>query len=132
MESILKFLLEKYIEPTLKLLWKLVWCLIISFKKLAFPLKDLRTGIKQSRMRYYLVQFSYRTGEKQDAYQEVNSNGNLKGYYDGEGKRFIPEELHECSHLDTGKFQFPKWGRIDWRDVFNGNNNSGCWGISEK
>lgn len=83
-------------------------------------------------MRYYRVQFSYRNGEKHDAYQEADSNGNVKGYYDSEGKRFIPEELHECSHLDGGRFQFPKWGRIDWHDVFNGNKKSGCWAISEK
>jgi len=132
MESLLKILFEKYIGSALKALWKLLCCLVISFKKLAFPVKDLRTGIKQSRMRYYCVQFSYRNGDKHDAYQEIDSSGNVKGYYDSEGKRFISEELHECSHLDSGKFQFPKWGKVDWRDIFNGNNDSGCWGINEK
>ena len=83
-------------------------------------------------MRYYLVQFSYGAGERRDAYQEADSSGNVKGYCDSEGKRFIPEEPHECAPLDGGKFQFPKWRRIDWHDVFNGDKDSGCWGISEK
>jgi hypothetical protein len=126
-------LLEKYLLPLLKALWGFVCRFVIRpVWKLAFPLKDLRTGIKQSRMRYYRVQFSYRSGEKHDAYQEADSNGNVNGYYDNEGKRYIPDEPYECSPLDGGKFQFPKWARIDWFDVFNGNKNSGCWGISEK
>ena len=125
--------LKKLVLSVLKELWRPIWRFVVCPAwKLACPVKDLRTGIKQSRMRYYRVQFSYRNGEKHDAYQESDSNGNVKGYYDSNGKRFIPEELHECSHLDGGKFQFPKWGRIDWHDVFNRNKNSGCWGISEK
>jgi hypothetical protein len=126
-------LLEKYLLPILRALrdfgWRFVICPVC---KLAFPVQDLRTGIKQSRMRYYRVQFSYRNSEKYDAYQEADSNGNVKGYYDNEGKRYLPEEPRACSHLEVGKFQFPRWARIDWRDVFSGNKNSGCWGISEK
>ena len=118
-------LFQKLRQP----IWRFVICPVL---KLACPVNDLRTEIKQSRMRYYLVQFSYRNGETHDAFQEVYSSGNVKGYYDSGGKRFIPEEVHECSHLDGGQFKFPKWGRIDWRDVFNGNKDSGCWGISER
>jgi hypothetical protein len=112
-----------------KLIWRFIFC---PLKKLAFPVKDLRTGIKQSRMRYYLVQFSFRSGAKPTAYQEVDSNGNVKGYADTDGKRFLPEHLHECSIIGEQKFQFPEWGRMDWSDIFNGYSNSGCWGISEK
>ncbi|MBI3610135.1 MAG: hypothetical protein HY204_05460 [Nitrospirae bacterium] len=114
-------------------LWQLVWRYVICpLKKLAFPVKDLRTGIKQSRMRYYRAQFLYGNGDKHVAYQEADSNGNVKGYYDSEGKRFFPEEQSRCSLLDGGKFQFPNWGRKDWSDIFNGDRNSGRWGISEK
>ena len=132
MESLIKILiesLEKFLVPLLKVLWRFSICRI---KKLAFPVKDLRMRIKQSRMRYYRVQFSYRSGEKFDAYQEVDSNGNVRGYYRDDGKRYIPEVVHECSHLDDGKFQFPQWARMDWRDIFSGDVNSGCWAITEK
>ena len=125
-------LLEKYLLPLLKALRGFVWRFFVCpVWKLAFPVKDLKTGIRQSRMRYYRVQFSYRSGEKYEAYQEANSNGSVNGYYDSTGKRYFPEQPNECAHLDSGKFQFPEWKRIDWQDVFNGNKNSGCWGISE-
>lgn len=132
MESLIKILLEKYIGGALQALWKLILRIVIAVKKFAFPVKDLRTGIRQSRMRYYRVQFSYRNGETYDAFQEADSNGNVTGYYDNEGERYLPEEPHACSHLDGGKFQSPRWTRTDWRDVFNSNKDSGCWGISEK
>ena len=135
MDAILKTvadLLAKYIEPIFKALWQLVMRLLIGIKKLVLPVKDLRTGIKQSRMRYYLVQFSFRNGDKPVAYQEVDSNGQLKRYVDREGKRFLPEEIHECSVIADGKFQFPEWHKMDWKDIFNGNNNSGCWAITER
>ena len=135
MDAILKTvadLLAKYIEPIFKALWQLVMRLLIGIKKLVLPVKDLRTGIKQSRMRYYLVQFSFRNGDKPVAYQEVDSNGQLKRYVDREGKRFLPEEIHECSVIAEGKFQFPEWYKMDWKDIFNGNNNSGCWAITER
>ena len=136
MESVIKIViefLEKHIEAALKKLWQLIWRFVICpLNKLALPVKDLRTGIKQSRMRYYLVQFSFENGDKPIAYQEVDSNGHVKRYADSEGKRFIPEEKHACSIIGEKKFQFPQWGRIDWSDVFNGDRKSGCWGISEK
>jgi hypothetical protein len=110
-------------------IWRFIICPVL---KLIFPVKDLRTGIKQSRMRYYLLQFTYRNNEKHDVFQEADSNGNVIGYFDSIGNRFLPKEQHEASHLDCGKFQFPKWGRIDWCDIFNGNKDSGCWGISER
>ena len=135
MDAIIKAvtdLLAKYIEPIFKALWRLVLRVLVGIKKLVFPVKDLRTGIKQSRMRYYLVQFSFRNGHNPIAYQEVNSNGQLKRYVDHEGRRFIPEEIHECSVIADGKFQFPEWRKMDWKDIFNGNNNSGFWAITEK
>ena len=48
------------------------------------------------------------------------------------GRRFIPEEIHECSVIADGKFQFPEWRKMDWKDIVNGNNNSGFWAITEK
>ena len=132
MESFIRILIEfieKFLMPLLRVLWRFAICPI---KKLVSPVKDLRTGIKQSRMRYYRVQFSYKSGEKIEAYQAADSNGNVRGYYRDEGKRYIPEAVHECSQLDDGRFQFPRWARIDWRDIFSGDVNSGCWGITEK
>jgi len=118
-----------YAGPAAKLGWRFVIC---PFEKLAFPVRDVRTGIKQSRMRYYRVQFRFRNGREETAFQESNSNGSLIGYFDREGQRYIPEEPHEASVLDAGRFQFRTWGRIDWSDVFNGDKHSGCWGISER
>lgn len=125
-------LVEKYIEPVVKALWQLLMRGLVAVKKLVFPVKDFRTGIKQSRMRYYLVQFTYRNGHKPIAYQEVDSNGQVKRYVDREGKRFLAEEIHECTVIADGKFQLPEWRKVDWGDIFNGNNNSGCWAISER
>jgi hypothetical protein len=125
-------LLVKYIEPIFKALWRIVVHALIGIKKLVFPVKDLRTGIKQSRMRYYLVQFSYRNGQKPISYQEVDSNGQVKRYVDRQGKRFIAEEIHEYSVIADGQFQLPEWQKIDWKDIFNGNTNSGCWAITER
>jgi hypothetical protein len=60
--------LKKLILKFLKELWQPVWrFLVCPVWKFVFPVKDLRTGIEQSRMRYYLVQFSYRSGEKYGA-----------------------------------------------------------------
>ena len=78
------------------------------------------------------MQFRYRDGREQIAYQEVDSRGSLTGYFDRGGQRYIPEEQQEASVLDAGKFHFPTWGRMDWSDIFNGDKNSGCWGISER
>jgi len=135
METLIKIVVEvldKYIGPVLKALWQLLRRLIVGVMKMAHPVKDVRTGVKQSRMRYYLVQFSFTNGSNPTAYQEADSNGNLKRYADSDGKRFIPDEPHQCSVIGGGKFQFPTWGKMDWSDVFNGNKSSGCWGISEK
>lgn len=135
MDAILKTvasLLAKYIESALKALWQLIRRVLVAVKKMVFPVKDFRTGIKQSRMRYYLVQFSYPNGCTSIVFQEVDSNGQVKRYVDREGKRFLPEEKHNCSVIADGKFQFPEWRKMDWKDIFNGNNNSGCWAITER
>lgn len=135
MDALLKILtelLEKYLGAVFKALWQPVWRALIGVKKLSLPVKDLRTGIKQSRMRYYLVQFSFRNGDSPIVFQEIDSNGNLRRYVDREGKRFIPEEIHSYSVTAEGKFQFPEWRKMDWKDIFNGNNNSGCWAITER
>ena len=76
--KVLTELLERYLGAVLKALWQPVWQACIGIKKLAFPVKDLRTGIKQSRMRYYLVRFSFWNRESPIVFQEIDSNGNLK------------------------------------------------------
>lgn len=118
-----------HVGSTVRLAWRFVVC---PLKKLVFPVRDLRTGIKQSRMRYYRVQFRYRNGCEQIAFQQVNSSGHLTGYFGFDGKRYIPEEPQDCSVLDAGEFDLPTWGRIDWSDIFNADKDSGCWGISER
>lgn len=136
MEAVIKVLVEsltKHIGASLKWLWHFAWRFFFCpLKKLVFPIRDLRTGIKQSRMRYYRVQFSFQSGAKRVAFQEIDSNGQLRGYFNRHGKRFIPEERHEALVIDNGTFQFPKWRRTDWSDVFSGDTKLGCWGISER
>ncbi len=116
-------------RSSLELLWRYAMC---PMKKLILPVKDFKTGIKQSRMRYHRVQFRYRNGSSREGFQEVDSNGNVVRYLDLDGRRLVPEQPHECSLLNSGAFHFPKWGEIDWRDVFSGDKDSGCWGISER
>lgn len=109
--------------------WRFVLCPI---KKLALPSIDARTGVAQSRMRYYRVRFLYADGRRPIVYQEVDSNGMPRKFTDDNGDRFLPEDGEHYEVIENGKFQFPGWGGIDWADVFNGNSQSGCWGISEK
>jgi len=109
-----------------RLVWNYVACPI---KKLLFPVRDAGTGIKQSRMRYYRIEFSYPDGSRQFAYQEVNSNGSVVRYADPTGKRIIPKEPHGAQLISNSAFQFPAWSRVDWKDVFSGSLQSGCWGI---
>ncbi len=113
----------------LRFLWRYAIC---PMKKLIVPVTDLKTGVKQSRMRYYRVQFRYPDGTGAEGFQEVDSNGSVVRYVDLKGKRLIPEQPHECTVLDSGVFHLPEWRRIDWRDVFSGDTASGCWAISER
>lgn len=110
-------------------LWRFVLCPI---KKLIFPAKDLRSQIEQSRMRYYLVRFTSVSCEPTTAYQEVDSNGNVRRYLYENGKRFVPPEIHSCSLVGDKGFKHPKWEHIDWHDIFNGDSKSGCFGITER
>lgn len=104
--------------------------LTCALRKFFFPVTDAGTGLTQSRMRYYLVQFRYANGDRPVAYQEVDSNGNVQRYLRTNGERLIPKEPNECSVIGDRRFKFPGFGRIDWRDVFNGDAKSGLWGIS--
>ena len=97
--------------------------------KLAFPVKDTKTGVTQSRIRYYAVRFSSPSGTQRSAYMEIDSNGNKVRYTDRQGRTLVPDEPYEESVLSEGAFQFPAWGRVDWKDVFNGDDASGRWGI---
>lgn len=139
--SVIRDLIDllQFLAKPLRLLWQVVWRFAICpAKKVLFPVKDVRSGIMQSRMRYYLVQFFFRTGPKPTAFQVVDSNGNVVRFQDHSGKRFLPEEGSAYDIIGDRKFQHPLWVRtapwrgVDWKDVFNGDANSGCWGISEK
>jgi hypothetical protein len=121
--------LGTHARPGWRFLWRYAIC---PMKKLILPVKDLQTGIKQSRMRYYRVRFRYPDGTDAEAFQEVDSNGDRGRYFDLKGKRLISEQPHECSVVNSGMFHLPKWRRIDWRDVFSGNSASGCWAITER
>jgi len=113
--------------------WPLIRRLAVSpFMKLAFPVKDEKTGVRQSRMRYYLVRLSSRNGKHRSAYMELDSNGNKVRYADHQGKTVVPHASEEESMLNDGAFQFPRWGRVDWTDVFNGQRESGRWGIRSR
>lgn len=102
----------------------------VGMKKLVLPIRDWKSGLKQSRMRYYLVEFPTKEGNSLVLYQEFYSDGRgMSGYFDVHGKRVLPDESLGYSQLDEGKFQLPRWGRIDWGDVFNGDPKSGCIGI---
>jgi hypothetical protein len=106
--------------------WRYMFC---PLRKLLLPVTDAETGIRQSRRRYHRVEFRYRDGTNLVAFQEVDSNGNLLRYRDVQGHRLIPAEPHDCSPLDGRAFHHPRWGKLDWPDVFNGDKDSGCWGI---
>lgn len=129
----------QFLAKPLKFLWWAIWRFgICAAKKLLFPAKDVRSGIKQSRMRYYFVRFEFRSGLTPTAYQVVDSNGNVVRFQDRSGRRFLPEEACAYDLIGDKKFQCPLWVRtapwrgVDWKDVFNGNPNSGFWGISER
>ncbi|SRR6266498_248411 len=122
--------ISNYMKPVGLAVWRFVLCPI---KKIYFPTIDLRSRIKQSRIRYFLIQFSYRNGNKHLAYEAVDSNGTGCGFFDQSGRRMLPDEPNDGHvRLHDGKFQHPTWGRLDWRDIFTGDVNSGCWGIAER
>jgi hypothetical protein len=82
-------------------------------------------------MRYYLVLLSYSNGNSMEAYQEIDSNGQLRRYTTLAGQRYLPEEIHECK-IVSNQFQFPNWRKIDWTDLLNGGKSTGLWAITEK
>ena len=114
--------------PSKAQLWRYVAC---PLKKLFFPIVDLRSGIKQSRMRYRKVAFPVGAGEKV-LYQCVDSNGGGPlAYYDSTGKRIFPELNIAHRALDDDWTLTPKWAKIDFQDLFNGKADSGVWAIVE-
>jgi len=114
----------------LQQLWPVIRKRVVApVAKLAFPVTDIKTGVKQSRMRYYLVRLSWRDGKHHAAFMELDSNGKKVRYADRHGKTYVPAQHYEESIMHDGAFQFPSWGRLDWNDVLNGNRESGCWGI---
>ena len=117
--------------PTVRrFLWRYAFC---PCKKLLFPAVDLRSKIKQSRIHYFRVQFSYRNGDKPIYYHAVSSNGSACGFFDDSGQRILPMEPNDGHvRLDDGAFHHPRWGKLDWSDLFNGQANSGLWGIVER
>lgn len=110
-----------------RMAWRFVLC---PLKKFAFPVTDRRSGIKQSRVRYRRVQFIYQNGESPIFWQAISSNGIVSGFYDDQGHRVLPEEQND-GYVEIAQTKQPKWGRLDWQDMFNGQANSGLWGIVE-
>jgi hypothetical protein len=108
--------------------WRYILC---PFKKFLFPITDARNCVKQSRMRYYLMEFLDLEGQVQTVYQEVTSEGSVTRYVSITGKRVLLPQSGSSKIIGDGNFQFPCWGKIDWSDIFSGNLKSGCWGISE-
>ena len=111
-------------------LWRFIAC---PCKKLLFPIRDPRTKLKQSRVRYYRVRIKHNDGSEEQRFYGVSSNGGPLGYYDDQGSRVFPAPSnagHE--HLNGGQYESPKWATIDWQDVFNPNPQSGTWGIVER
>jgi hypothetical protein len=92
--------------------------------------RDTRTAVKQSRFRYYRVEFNC-GDQKTMVYAVIDSNGNTRRYASGTGATFYPPERCESRVLDGGKFLLTLWGnKVDWRDVFNGDLAKGRWGIT--
>src|SRR6266567_696872 len=118
MDALIKTLIEsvlKHLGAALKGLCGLLWrFMICPMKKLIFPVKDARSGLMQSRMRYYRVELTFSSKAKATVYQEVDSNGNVVGYFDDGGRRFIAAQPNEASIMGGGFFQFPSWGRMHW------------------
>lgn len=112
-----------------KFFWRNLLC---PFKKIIFPVKDFRSKIKQSKIHYRRVQFLYPDGNAPIFYQGFDSNGSkCVGFFDDKGHRILPIEPNNGYRDLDGFFVVPKWERIDWMDIFNGDINSGKHGISE-
>lgn len=115
--------------PSRANLWRYVFC---PLKKFFFPIMDRRSGIKQSRMRYRKIAVTTRTGEE-ILYQSFNSNGNgPMTHYDLAGKRIFPAFDNGYTAFDDDWSLTPRWGRIDFEDLFNGDRKSGVWPIVER
>ena len=122
-------LLKKFLLPILQALWRPISRFVVCpLKKSLFPVVDARSGIKQSRMRYYRIRFSF-NGEVVMGYQEVDSMGNLLRRTSSSGRTYFPPKVCESAIVADGQFQHPKWRRIDWRNIFDGDAKSGVWGI---
>ena len=61
-------------------------------------------------MQYILVEFT--DGLEQQAYQEVDDNGNLVGYKNLDGSLLELPTNHECRVIDSSP-EFPVWGIKD-------------------
>ena len=109
--------------------WRYTACPLL---KLLWPVRDAQSGIRQSRRRYYRVRVQRLNGSELRVLQEVDSNGQLLRYLDDDGGRIflLPGEGSSVDH--KGAFQHPRWARLDWPDIFNGDSKSGCWGITER
>jgi hypothetical protein len=98
---------------------------IFPAKKLLVPKRGLK-GRKQSR---YLLEPVCMEGQESSgptSYRGASSNGTRVEFFDVKGKRIVPPDNHT---LLTGKYPPPKWSKIDWEDVFNGDLSSGTWAL---
>ena len=129
--SVLAATLKKLLLSILAELRRFFGWVVAFCKKLFWPRRDARSGIVQSRMRYYRIQFTLDESSLTLAYQEVDSNGNVTRYLTSSERPFLPPKGSQPVLVDK-EFQRPPWrSRIDWRDLLNGDIKSGCFGISE-
>lgn len=115
--------------PSRATLWRYVLC---PLKKAFFPIVDRRSGIKQSRMRYRKIAVPTSIGEH-IYYQSIGSNGSGSlAHYDLAGKRIFPDLNAGYTSFHDDWYLTPRWGRIDFEDLFNGDSKSGAWPIVER
>lgn len=130
--SVLLLLSSGVLTNIWRQLWRFVLCPI---KKYFFPEKDSYTLLKQSRMRYMLVRVQSETQNESEflVYQESDSNSAGQKYLTTSGRPFHFHNEYGKVFLKAGvldgQFHLPEWGKIDWKDIFNGDLNSGCYGM---
>lgn len=111
---------------------KIVCFFKIPAQKTFFPVRDIKSRIKQSRYRYAEAIFKKENNEEYAGFFGATSNGDRVFFYKEDGKRIF-SEVDFVDYKVIGNFdKHPKWERIDWQDVFNGTKESGVWAITER
>jgi hypothetical protein len=104
--------------------------LLIPMLKISTPQRCLRTGIKQSRMRYHRLEYTLSDGQRAQVYLVADSNGQHVGYCNQNGEVCLLPDNSVNTGADSF-YQTPSWAKVDWRDVFSGDRKSGCWAIEQ-